>query len=279
MILGFPFLTASFDADARAFINTSGATDRAALNHFVKAVKRLGLWSSMVCWPLRSTQNAGTGTTAYSLGGLGTYNGTLVNGPTWGGNGINRASGSNQYIELPSFDVAAAGQFSIYSASKIDDFSNASQIQLLGFRSSGGNLTGSSALLNVYCDSSFNNPLIRSAGMTGGDGVRSREISGGPTSIVDAGFFTLFGSIGPSASFSRLLALNNSFSGSDSGSGTAIANGTDANGFILGTQGATTGWDATSAFAAWFNIALNQSQLSNLNSFYKSTLGQGLGLP
>ena len=99
MILSFPFLTASFDADARAFINTSGATDRAAINHFVKAVKRLGLWSSMVCWPLRSSQNAGTGSTAYSLGGLGTYNGTLVNGPTWGADGITFASASSQRIE------------------------------------------------------------------------------------------------------------------------------------------------------------------------------------
>jgi hypothetical protein len=43
----------------------------------------------MVCWPLRSSQNAGTGSTAYSLGGLGTYNGTLINGPTWGEDGLN----------------------------------------------------------------------------------------------------------------------------------------------------------------------------------------------
>ena len=76
------------DSNARSFAQASGATDRAALNFFVKGIKRLGLWSSMVCWPLRSAQNAGTGSTAYSLGGLGTYNGTLVNGPTWGANGI-----------------------------------------------------------------------------------------------------------------------------------------------------------------------------------------------
>jgi hypothetical protein len=88
MIAGFPFIASSFDPDARAFVQTSGATDRAALNFFVKGIKRLGLWDDMVCWPLRSAQNAGTGSTAYSLGGLGTYNGTLVNGPTWGEDGI-----------------------------------------------------------------------------------------------------------------------------------------------------------------------------------------------
>ena len=100
MILSFPFIAASFDADARAFINASGATARAEINHFVKGVKKLNLYSSMVCWPLRSTQNAGTGSTAYSLGGLGTYNGTLVNGPTWGADGITFAASGANFLQI-----------------------------------------------------------------------------------------------------------------------------------------------------------------------------------
>jgi hypothetical protein len=89
------------DADAQSFITTSGATDVEAIDQFVKGVKNLGLYNSMVCWPLRSTQNAGTGTTAYSLGGLGTFNGTLVNGPTWASDGID-FDGSNDRITLPN---------------------------------------------------------------------------------------------------------------------------------------------------------------------------------
>jgi len=58
------------------------------LNQFVISIKKMKLWHNMVCWPLRANQNAGTGTTAYSLGGLGTYNGTLTNGPIWRANGI-----------------------------------------------------------------------------------------------------------------------------------------------------------------------------------------------
>lgn len=100
MILSFPFIAASFDADARAFINTSGATARAEINHFVKGIKKLNLYSSMVCWPLRSSQNAGTGSTAYSLGGLGTYNGTLVNGPTWGADGITFAPSGANFLQI-----------------------------------------------------------------------------------------------------------------------------------------------------------------------------------
>jgi hypothetical protein len=84
-----PFTRRGIDPDAADFCSRSGASDRAAVSAFVRGVKDLGLWESMVCWPLRSTQNAGTGTTAYSLGGLGTFNGTLVDGPTWGTDGVN----------------------------------------------------------------------------------------------------------------------------------------------------------------------------------------------
>jgi hypothetical protein len=86
------------DSDVLAFIAASGATDIEGLDAFVKGVKNLGLWESMVAWPLRSSQNAGTGTTAYSLGGLGTFNGTLVNGPTWGADGVEFSNATSTHI-------------------------------------------------------------------------------------------------------------------------------------------------------------------------------------
>jgi hypothetical protein len=88
----------SLDKDAAEYCRRSGASDKRAINAFVRGVKDLGLWESMVCWPLRSEQNAGTGTTAYSLGGLGTFNGTLTNGPVWGVDGVT-FSGTN-YIDI-----------------------------------------------------------------------------------------------------------------------------------------------------------------------------------
>jgi len=89
-----------FDADAAAYFDRAGVTDATAkgqINAFVKGVKDLGLYNNMVCWPLRSSQNAGTGTTAYSLGGYGIFNGTLTNGPTWGTDGIT-FDGINDFI-------------------------------------------------------------------------------------------------------------------------------------------------------------------------------------
>jgi hypothetical protein len=75
----------AYDADAASYFVRAGVTDATAksqINAFVKGMKNLGLYNSMVCWPLRSEQNSPSGTTIYSLGGLGIFNGTLVNSPT-----------------------------------------------------------------------------------------------------------------------------------------------------------------------------------------------------
>ena len=83
-----------YDADAAAYFDRAGVTDTTAkvqINAFVKGVKDLGLYNNMVSWPLRSAQNAGTGLIAYSLGGLGTFDGTFAGAtlPTWETNGVN----------------------------------------------------------------------------------------------------------------------------------------------------------------------------------------------
>lgn len=80
--------SAIIDSNAKSFIATTGATDKFAIDRFVKGIKNLNLWNSMVCWPMRSNQNIGTGTTVYSLGNLGTYDVLLVGGPAWTSEGI-----------------------------------------------------------------------------------------------------------------------------------------------------------------------------------------------
>ena len=97
---------------------TALSDPRQLIVDFAQGIDRLGLWNSMVCWPLRASQNAQTGTTAFSLGGLGQFNGTLVGTPlpirtadgvTFGGSG--------QYIEYsPNFNVDfTKGGFSLYA--------------------------------------------------------------------------------------------------------------------------------------------------------------------
>ena len=58
------------------------------INKFVVGVKKLGLWNSMICWPLRSIHNSGKGSTVYSLGGRGIFNGSLQNTLEWNTKGV-----------------------------------------------------------------------------------------------------------------------------------------------------------------------------------------------
>jgi hypothetical protein len=102
-----------WELDVQGYLNTcniSDSTPRQQIRDFAKGVNDLGLWNSMVCWPLRSTQNAGTGTVAYSLGGLGTFDGTLVNGPAWGASGIEFVGASGTHI-VTSLFTAATNKF------------------------------------------------------------------------------------------------------------------------------------------------------------------------
>ena len=97
-----PYPGAAIDADVAAFAAESGATDVAGLNNLVKYLKAESIYDNFVIYPMKSAQNAGSGATVYSLGGLTTNDMTLVNSPTWGAGGIT-TNGTNQYGYVPDF--------------------------------------------------------------------------------------------------------------------------------------------------------------------------------
>lgn len=265
MILSFPFIAASFDADARAFINTSGATARAEINHFVKGVKKLNLYNSMVCWPLRSTQNAGTGSTAYSLGGLGTYNGTLVNGPTWGADGIatNGTIGQQITIGITGFDAvfgtAPKNNWDMFSAtasgsSVMGQFqgANLGYEIWLSYNSSGGNVGGYGPWENNSWFESLSVPL----GVGGPSFIQVSRTSSTNVKYVQNGV-TKHSNTNNTAS-SVAISINS----------VLLANG---RGIIGDTP---TGVTAIQGFF----VGTNSDQAA-IYALYKSTLGQGLSLP
>ena len=89
-----------WELDVQGYLNVCNITDplpRKQLRDFSAGVNDLGLWNSMVCWPLRSSQNYGSGDTVFSLGGFGTFNGTRVGGPTWEAAGL-QLDGTNDYM-------------------------------------------------------------------------------------------------------------------------------------------------------------------------------------
>jgi hypothetical protein len=253
-MIAFPFILPAFDVDARAYILASGATARAEINHFVKAMKRLGLWNTMVCWPLRSSQNAGAESTAYSLGGLGTFNGTFVNAPTWGVDGVVFNSNSSSRVQTSlmrsstPLTLTMVANFSGKNGGGVDDWPNAFNFLTGGGGVSlGGNSQGTSFGVNrIYVSSEFHipitigSPFFQSATMT------STTIDNYLNGLTNQGSFSV----------------------------TPWTNGP----LVFGGQGGQF-FNGKISFGMFTDTLLSSSTKASLSSLYKQTLGQGLGLP
>jgi hypothetical protein len=247
------------DPDAVAFAAASGATDIDAISDFAKGVKDLGLWEDMVCWPLRSTQNAGTGTTAYSLGGLGTFNGTLVNGPTWGVDGITFVAANSQHITAP-----AATRDDSSSVGYVAQHSTLTGIQK-GIRVNGlelGKAESASGVEAVYFAAPFS--LVgRNTNISG----FAQDVFYSATARIDSATTSL-------ARFyngdSKAEITNADFSGSP------------PNTTFIGarfTAGNPSYFSGQIAFAFYATLPMSDSNVSDFYTLYKTTLGLGLGLP
>jgi hypothetical protein len=247
------------DADTLAFIAASGATDIKAIDGFVKGVKALGLWDSMVAWPLRSSQNAGTGTTAYSLGGLGIFNGTLVNGPTWSIDGIVFTAANNTYLntnyltsqttEFSAGGVLKQASTGIGSQNVISNDDVLVNRRWVRFTGAGNSEVHDPSFRAIYITNEYNtNWKMCSLLYNTTDPIQSVLNTTNTDSIATLGY-TFPANTHPIVLGSRWRPSNNTFS--------AQLNGTQA-------------------FAFYISKRISVSPFYNL---YKSTLGNGLGLP
>ena len=255
-----------FDADAAAYFDRAGVTDataKAQINAFVKGMKNLSLYNNMVSWPLLSSQNKGSGTTAYSLGGLGIYNGTLVNGPTWGTGGIT-FDGTNDYINSnfnPSSAGVDAGNHFLGIVTTTNP-STSGYAQLIGNEiasnfddASGLSRIGSNGLTFYFVSNelAMNDSTVQSiVGMSGSQRKNSSQVQ----------FIRNGQEIATSSATLGRFANNNYFIGAGNSNGTA-------NYFSA----------VTLAFAFVFSTSLSTGNLSSFYSLYKTTLGTSLGLP
>jgi hypothetical protein len=262
-----------YDADAVAYFERAGVTDGTAkgqINAFVKGIKDLGLYNSMACWPLRSSQNAGTGTTAYSLGGLGIYNGTLVNGPSWTTDGIDHTASSFQTTTFPIslVDYGATG-FSLYFAGKPKTGTQAFSMIFGQEGVTVSNLCGMIRLGSATSDVQLN------VNYTGGAVARS----------ISSNTVNSFNSFGATVSPSSVGLVVNSSTSFTTPSGTynAAAELNDvlktASRSSIGTNVGKQFADLISSFGLFTTSTLDASQHASLISLYKTTLGTGLGLP
>jgi hypothetical protein len=248
----------SFDPDALRYFATAGvtnATGRSQINTFVRGIKSLGLYNNMVAWPLRSTQNNSSGTTAYSLGGLGVYNGTLTNSPTWGTGGIT-FNGTTQYIEVsPTPSLPAFSAFSITTSN-----SGATQIEF------SKDDTATNRELAVYRNAGIAVLLSK-----GNDGT---VLLNGPA--VSANVITsMCGRHG--TSFRRLRKNNES-----DFSGAASTHTQTATVVRIGCYSSIVPiyfFSGVIHASILFNTALSDTQTSAVYALYQTSLGAGLGLP
>jgi hypothetical protein len=256
--LGLP----DYDPATIEYAARSGATDLANIDAFVRGVKDLGLWNSMVCWPLRSTQNAGTGTTAYSLGGLGAFNGTLVGGPAWDPAGI-VLDGTDDYLN--------AGITYAYNAdsSLIAVMQFSGTVSVLTNKRIWGESVNSPTPLYVGLTAGTANSTVGGIFVTGGSGsvnVASLDLSAAPT------FFA--SSHDSSTTSANWRFVRNGATGTGD-----FSNPATTSQLHLGAGQAIEFWSGTAAFAAYLNIKTSAATLQSLRDLYKSTLGTGLGLP
>jgi len=83
-------------------------TDVNDVDNFVKGLKQLNLWQNIVCWPMRSIHNIGTGSRVLSMGGYGPFDATLLNSATWSNDGVNRVTASGDLFSTPVRELGVA---------------------------------------------------------------------------------------------------------------------------------------------------------------------------
>jgi hypothetical protein len=243
---------------------TALSDPRQLIIDFAQGIDRLGLWNSMVCWPLRSSQNASTTQTAFSLGGGGTFNAALIRNPAWTSTGViaTGQQGGGPYVS--STYAMPASPMSYYAAIMQNPTSIGTNT---GFYSTlGVGLNGR----QFYLSTTANIGIDRHLAFTGNWRVESASIT-----VTPPGYNTYtsskFASWRIPDSSTMFVSLNNSQ-----------------------TSGTITGWDSSSpvgvlnpvtscpspvAFSCIFNTFVSNSIDSQVSALYKQTLGLGLGLP
>jgi hypothetical protein len=251
-----------WELDVQGYLNACGitaATPRQQIRDFAQGVNQLGLWNSMVCWPLRSSQNAGSGTTAYSLGGLGTFNGTLVGGslPTWGANGVENTSANSINFNNP---LTSARMFiQVFAKTETGDTNGASLASYLGSPERGYEI-----LFNVtnfpeirfYAGDFQNNARIPSINCNDGN----QHFVSGITDGSSAQWFV----DGSAGSFTALTH-------------TPLQAASTGSLIVGGRSNGSVSVACRSAFVCVFNAY--SAQMPQIYTLYKTTLGSGLALP
>lgn len=255
--------SSSIDSDARRYCQLAGVTTalaRRQISDFVTGAKRLDLYRSLMCFPLRLPHNnPGAGTTLRSLGGLGSYTATMVNSPAIGESGITFTPASVHHLISTWF--YQTGNF--WSGVDVRMASTASNMAIFAQDDPAAD-RDFSVELGVGLP-----PAVRFlANLGSGISQRINLTSASST----ARQFLQFSYDGATFTGKR----NTTAQTTASVAGTM----TSSIGFRIGAKGNDTlPFNGIIGFFFFINQATTDSLQNNFFALYKSTLGQGLGLP
>ena len=257
-----------WELDVQGYLNVcniTSATPRKQIRDFSAGVNDLGLWNSMVCWPLRSSQNYGSGTTAYSLGGLGTFNGTLVNGPTLGADGVLFAYSTAAKITT-TLAQASSDDINIFAAVECNPFITNPHC-ICGTRGgAGGSAAGFTSAQDWYGN--------------GGGTIIWDATGGAPIDIyttrITSGAYNVYTSRVQCSSATKTAGVK--FNTGTEATKSAVVTYNAGSTFAIGNQNPTSA-DSLGGKMPFISYFKTPSLSSSVYTLYKSTLGTGLGLP
>jgi len=248
------------------------------LNKFIVGIKKLGLWSSMVCWPMRSIHNAGTGSTVYSLGGLGAYNGTMTNSPVWNSDG----SGIffDQVVNYKRIDIPVrttgwtqASLCGVFRSTDILPFT------LLVTLDNSGTQNDATAKLALSIFQTNGQTLIRSSALTPSFVQKYARITPNPTPSGYNYYFGQTNNIYDPVNGNYFVQQNNSTGNTQEGIGVLPYLTTGTNSFLFNTYGTIATRADTGAFAVVFRRALGLNTSNLFKQLFRQTIGSGLNMP
>ncbi|MEI6278296.1 MAG: hypothetical protein WCQ16_02790 [Verrucomicrobiae bacterium] len=195
-----------------------------------------------------------TDTTVHSLGGLGTYPGTRVNGPVWGADGI-VFDGTNDYIQTTQSETLSHTLFAVFAP------------------------TGSGAVECVFGSLGYAQSTQQVATLSGtNEGAVSYASQNALHGSMLAGQHMLvcqWDTVGDTVKSSRSggAVVSSAWTG-------GITDNKQTIGAAIGTNGDSgPNYFAGTVAMAGVIKGLNIGSSGNLYALYKATLGQGLSLP
>ena len=254
------------------------SSDVADIDNFIKGLKQLNLLQNIIVYPLRSQHNIGSGANVLSFGGIGKFDGIMINGPSWGLSGINFTAASSQYIRIPNFlNSPVVAGFSMICVHQ-PDFTTTARALLAN---DGVTANTRGLRINVqshsYMGTSSNTLFATFASASDPTGSGSRSYGSFNTAAMHVNYVSFGGALASGMSGSINITtntgsillpsfFNNTFDTMGIGARNGLGAGTD---FFQGTM----------SLMMIANRAISPAEYLNVYALIKTTIGKSLGLP